>query len=222
MQQFCKMKTTHLVARLTLIATVLLPATLTAAIPGFSEDFESGLSQWTGRAGGSHSGQIVADPLASGNGGVLNFTSLAGGGDIFASSALSLSGPIEISFDYLGLPALGGVPDDLGGFLGIAYSLNPTADGVDIFWYAGSQNYPGLAVNLVDDGHWHRYSFQLDASALPPFHLILEDFSGSGGVAGDAHFDNITVTPVPEPTTLSLAALAAVLAARTAQRNRRG
>ncbi len=219
MQQFFKMKTTNLVARLIISATVLLPAMLPAAIPGFSEDFESGLSQWTGRAGGSHSGQIVADPLASGNGGVLNFTSLSGGGDMFASSALSLSGPIEISFDYLGLPALGGVPDDLGGFLGIAYSLNPTADGVDIFWYAGTQHYPGLAINLVDDGLWHRYSFQLNASALPPFHLILEDYSGSGGVAGDALFDNIIVTPVPEPTAFSLAALAALLAAR---RNRRG
>lgn len=222
MQQFFKMKTYRQVARLTLIATLLLPVMVPAAIPGFSEDFESGLGQWTGRAGGSHSGQIVADPLASGNGGVLNFTSLIAGGDMFASSALSLSGPIEISFDYLGLPALGGVPGDLGGFLGIAYSLNPTADGVDIFWYAGTQFYPGLVVDLVDDGLWHRYSFQLDASALPPFHLILEDYFGSGGVAGDALFDNITVTPVPEPTTFSLAALAGVLTARMARRNRRG
>jgi hypothetical protein len=219
MQQFFEMKTTTLVARLTVIATILLPVMLPAAIPGFNEDFESGLGQWTGRAGGSHNGQIVADPLASGNGSVLNFTSTTSGGDMFASSAITLPGPIEISFDYLGLPALGGVPDDLGGFLGIAYSLTPVADGVDIFWYAGTQHYPGLAVELVDDGLWHRYSFLLDGSALLPFHLILEDFTGSGGVAGDAHFDNITVTPVPEPTTFSLAALATLLAAR---RNRCG
>jgi hypothetical protein len=189
------------------------------ALGPFSDDFESGLGQWTGRGGGPHNGDIVADPLASGHGQVLYFTNLSSGGDTFLSSAISLSGPIAVSLDYLGVPGLGGTPGDLGGFLGIVYSLTAATEGTDLFWYAGTQDsYPGLLVALVDDGAWHHYSFQLDASAMPPFHLMLEDFVGSGGVPRDAYFDNISVAPVPEPSAVALCLLSAALLAATRRR----
>lgn len=213
------MKRTMLALCAVAAGILALPAPLLALSPGFSEDFEGTLSQWIGRGGSSHNGAIVSDPLASGQGGVVHFTSLSAGGDMFASSPLNLTGPVEISFDYLGLPDLGSVPGDLGGFLGIAHSLTPTTDGVDIFWYAGTQFYPGLLVNLADDGAWHRYTFQVSVSQ--PFHLILEDFSGSGGVAGDAYFDNITVAAVPEPTSLSLALMGLLLAGSVRSRQHR-
>jgi hypothetical protein len=198
-----------------LVGVTLATASLQChALGPFSEDFESGLGQWTGRAGGPHNGAIVADPLASGHGNVLYFTNLASGGDTFLSSPIVLSGPITVSFDYLGLPGLGGTPGDLGGFLGAVYSLTATTLGTDLFWYAGTQDsYPGLLVNLVDDGAWHSYSFQLNASAMPAFHLMLEDFAGSGGVACDAYFDNIAVVAVPEPTVAALGLLSAVFLA---------
>lgn len=182
------------------------------ALGPFQEDFESGLGQWTGRGGGPHNGALVADPLASGQGHVLYFTNLSSGGDTFLSSPISLSGPIEISFDYLGLPGLGGTPGDLGGFLGIVYSLTATTEGTDLFWYAGTQElYPGLLVALADDGAWHHYSFQLNASAMPPFHLMIEDFAGSGGVPCDVYFDNLKVSAVPEPSVVALGLWAASL-----------
>lgn len=175
---------------------------------GFSDDFEGTLVQWTGNAGGGSSGMIVADPLSSGRGNVLTFGTIVGGGDIFTSIAIQLTGPVDVSFDYLGLPERGGVPGDLGGFLGISYTLTPNIEGVDHFWYASTVNgYPGLQVDLADDGAWHRYSFQLNAAAMPAFHVMLEDFIGSGGVAQDVFFDNINVTLVPEPTIAMLLGL---------------
>jgi hypothetical protein len=176
---------------------------------GFNEDFEGTLAQWTGSSGGGGgSGLIVQDPLSSGRGNVLTFGTIVGGGDIFTSIAIHLTGPVEVGFDYLGLPERGGVPGDLGGFLGITYTLTPNIEGVDHFWYASTVNgYPGLLVDLADDGAWHRYSFQLDADAMPAFHLMMEDFIGSGGVAQDVFFDNINVTPVPEPAIMALLGL---------------
>jgi len=59
---------------------------------------------------------------------------------------------------------------------------------------------------LVDDGQWHTYSIEFNSSDAgccgygpwsgnPPtdntIRIMLEDFVGSGGVAGDAYFDNI-------------------------------
>ena len=68
----------------------------------FTDDFESDLSQWVGKGGSTHNGQIVTDPLDSGNQ-VLNFTKLVAGGDVFSvDPLLSTSGEYSLSFDYLG------------------------------------------------------------------------------------------------------------------------
>lgn len=192
------------------------------ALGPFFDDFESGLSLWTGRGGGGHNGILVFDPLSSGRGLVLTFSGITGGGDAFVSNPIALNGTVEVSFDYLGLPHLGGTPGDLGGFVGIAYNLTPSIEGTDHFWAAATQDaYPGLLVTLADDGAWHRYSFQFIASA--PFHLMLEDFIGSGGVGQDVLFDNISIVSVPEPATGALLGLAAMLALRGGRRHyRRG
>ena len=97
---------------------------------------------------------------------------------------------------------MGGTPGDLGGFAGISYPLNPASPGFDHFWLAGTVNGYGV-VDLIDDGAWHHYSIALDGTSLGSFHLILEDFDGSGGVAGDALFDNISLAAVPEPSAAS-------------------
>lgn len=206
--------------RVSLLATVLLTSPLAglAVAAPFFEDFESGLGQWTGRAGGPSSGQITPDPLASGHGLVLCLTNLTSGGDLFASTAISLPGTVQIDFDYLGQPGLGGAPGDLGGFLGITYSLTATTEGTDLFWYAGTQDsYPRLLVALADDNTWHHYNFQLNASAIPTFHLMLEDYTGSGGVACDVFFDNISVVPVPEPAAAALTLLSLLAGAYSAR-----
>ena len=56
----------------------------------FTENFESDLSQWTGKGEGSHHGAIVADPLNSDNH-VLHFTEKVSGGDIFTVNSFKLS-----------------------------------------------------------------------------------------------------------------------------------
>lgn len=92
----------------------------------FTENFESDLSQWTGKGGGSHHGAIVEDPLNSNNH-VLHFTEKVSGGDIFtADSFNSPNGNFILSFDYLGLSG-----QDTGGFIGYSYNLynlSPTGD----------------------------------------------------------------------------------------------
>jgi hypothetical protein len=170
----------------------------------FSDDFESGLSAWTGS-----SGKIVADPLNPGNS-VLSFGGLISGGDTFTlSSFASSTGNYELSFDYLGLATQGSVPDDLGGFIGISYSPVPTFGGP--LWLAGTMDTyypPTLIKQLVDDGQWHNITISFGAPGGS--HLMVEDFLGSGGVPGDVYFDNIRLdnsqnaTATPEPATMLL------------------
>jgi hypothetical protein len=188
-----------------ILAWVLTGTLYIANASVFSDDFESGLGQWVGKEGGPHSGVTAADPLAAGHGSVLNFTSLIAAGDMFTATPISASGPLLISFDYLGIPGLGGVPGDLGGFLGVAFNLNPTVINGDHIWLSGTKDtFPGVTTPLIDDGTWHHYDIVLDGTALGVFRLIVEDFFDSGGVAGDAFFDNIVISSVPEPTTSTL------------------
>ena len=162
----------------------------------FSDNFETGLEKWTGKYGGAHHGITVPDPLASGRGTVLTFTGQSTAGDLFSTNLFSSSNSILISFDYLGLATEESVAGDLGGFLGIS----PGLPGDNQTWLAGTQepNFPE-AFSLIDDGQWHRVSITVDGASAGAFHLMLEDWAMSGGVAGDAYFDNVEVVEVVSP-----------------------
>ena len=172
------------------------------AVTLFSENFESDLSAWTGKSGGNHHGQIVSDPLDSGNK-VLNFTALNAGGDIFTATTFdsTTSDDFILSFYYLGLDTGSGTPDNLGGFIGYSEGLPGSHH-----WLGGTGGgYPDL---LPDTGQWEQVIIPFTVGGN--IHLMLEDFSGSGGIAGDAYFDNIVLTdlkgtsPVPVPGTILL------------------
>jgi hypothetical protein len=138
------MKKTILILPAKLLALAWLTTAFPAAAVGpFLDDFESGLGQWTGRPSTAYSGQLMPDPLSSGHGQVLCFTNLNSGGDLFVSNPIALSGLVNVSFDYLGLPALGGAPGDLGGFLGIIYSPTATTQANPAFLDSPLQIFPG-------------------------------------------------------------------------------
>ncbi len=186
-----------------IVIIALLVAPVAFGNVTFSDNFENGLSQWTGKNGGAHTGQIVNDPLVSGNH-VLNFGSNAAGGDVFTSELISHEkGPIILSFDYLGIP---GLDSNGGGFVGISYT-----DGSSNMWIASDLPYNGsfgLTEPLADDGIWHHYSIVIDPAQ--DFRIMIEDFNnyGKDPIAGNAYFDNITVTnAVPAPGALILSSL---------------
>ncbi len=158
----------------------------------FSDNFENDLSLWNDAYQGNNA-QIVNDPLNSGNH-VLNFTALRGGGDLFTASGFSgdTGGSYILSFDYLGTCGHA----NCGGFIG--YSSNTT--GGHQTWLGGTTApYRDL---LPDTGSWEHVSIAFNTS-LNSVHLMLEDWSGSGGVAGDAYFDNILLTDANGPTSVS-------------------
>jgi hypothetical protein len=197
------------------VAVLLAVASLTCAAPAsaalFSDNFESGLGQWQDKATAvtpATNGAIVADPLNAANN-VLNFRILDSAGSILSVPQFSTTGgPFVLTFDYLGYPQAGSVPDDFGGFGGVGVAAGDPCN----CWLAGTQaGYSGAfgpVTHLVDDGQWHSYSITFDPSSQGAlgslFRLMLEDFSGSGGVPGDAYFDNITLAHVPEPSTYAL------------------
>ncbi len=185
----------------------------------FTEDFENGLLKWRGKANDVHSGQTVRDPLGS-DSMVLNFTETTVAGDIFTNGDIitpllsTNDGQYELSFDYLGLNAGPGTDGNLGGTVGYSYGF----PGVHI-WKAGTMIGGGSQIErelLIDDGVWNTYTILFTAKGDKdlPIHLMLEDFDGSGMVAGDAYFDNIVLTdaredavPTPEPATAALLGL---------------
>jgi hypothetical protein len=185
----------------------------------FFDDFEGTLSQWTGVYSYlPPTSAIVADPL---QGDHALRAGLNSGGDIRTINPItSASGNYVVSFDYLGKALPGSVPGDFGGF------VFWTGTGT---WIGGSSASSGYPNNLIDDGAWHTYSFNL--ASAPGNSIFIEDWVGSFGVAGDAFFDNVRVTDefgptagaVPEPTTLALfglglLALVAAAGRRSAQR----
>ncbi len=220
------MKTSQILTVAALCAVTLFPLDSLRG-QGFSDDFEGTLSQWTGLYGGPYEAAIVPDPLNSGHGNVVTFTALHNArGLIATANELSFTGPFVISFDYLGLPGLGGTAGDLGGFVGVTRSLlDPGNEGTGHIWLAGTQDDypgpPGLVTTLIDDGAWHHYTIQSSAVPFSSFYMMFEDFAYPAGVPGDAFFDNITVTPVPEPSAVALASLGAAIALLTL-RLRRG
>lgn len=172
----------------------------------FADDFESGLGQWYYAFG-----QTAVDPLDSSNT-CLTFAALNAGGDTFSIAGITMaSGQMyKVSFRYLGLPISGvSNPNDTGGYFGLD----------DTNWYGGNElwvyatgNDSGAADVLIDDGQWHSYSYTFDNTIFPysEFHVKFEDYINSGGTAGDAFFDDVTVEAVPEPASLAALAIGAL------------
>ena len=129
------MKTHPLVCCSRLLHFALLGALTVANVKAsdvvlFSDGFESGLSQWTGFNGSPSSGVVVPDPLGSGSQ-VVSFTGISYIGDLFTLSPISVVGAtsVKVRFDYLGKPVAGSIPDNFGGFVGLATTLTEGSGG---------------------------------------------------------------------------------------------
>lgn len=169
-------------------------STVTHAGIIFSEDFENGLSFGAGENWNSNiSAVIVEDPLQGDS--ALSFSQLIGGGDLKSNTITSATGKFFVSFNYLGACN----SSDCGGFFWNTISS----------WVGTHPSYPDL---LVDNGEWTTYMVELQGNSMS---IHFEDWVGSGGVTGDAFFDNIVISdtsfeetlPVPEPSTLAIFAL---------------
>ena len=177
----------------------------------FSDGFETGLSQWTGFNGGSTSGFITSDPLGSSTQ-VLSFTGFGYLGDLFTLSPINVADTtsVKIRFDYLGKSVAGSIPDNYGGFVGLATTLSEGSGG----WIAGTLqsavNGAGfVGIHIVDDGNWHSYEVDVTSviqnNSWSSIYVKFEDWGDSGQV-GDVFFDNVSVVAtVPEPSTCLLA-----------------
>lgn len=200
-------------------------ALVTAAVatPGFadvvfSENFESGLGAWTGKRGGSHNGAAVADPYDNSNT-ALAFTAMNAAGDIFTADQIRLdtARSYVLSFDFLGMTDRGMNPNvGTNAYVGISQGL---PDGHK--WLYSTQGTSGANAVLVDNSAWNHYEFALDVptgwadeNGFAGFHLMLEDFYGGGGVAGDAYFDNFSIRSVPTPFSAALLGLGGVVLTR--------
>jgi len=202
-----------------LVVSLVIPGNSLASLH-FSDNFEAGLSQWVGKSGGGHQGIVVADPLQPGNQ-VLTFTGVNTGGDVFSSEIDVIPGlTCVLRFDYLGLAKPGSVAGDFGGTVGFAEEWIAVYP-VGHRWLAGTSTLDGVEDDpLIDDGNWHTYTIHFDPFAPGPFptfyagaptnptsntiRIVLEDFEWCGPVAGDAFFDNISLTQVPEPSALAI------------------
>lgn len=190
------------------------PMTTLAALV-FTEDFEGGLSAWTGTGGGTSTGVISADPKQGDS--ALTFTETTVAGDIFSSSAFG-PGDYTLTFDYLGLSVNGSdqTAGDFGGFIGFSGGLPGSH-----IWLDGTSTTSGSAGSLVDDDSWNSYS--IDFTAGSAFHIMIEDYSGPVGIAGDAWFDNIKLydstpeVPLPAAAWLFISALGGLVVAKRKQ-----
>lgn len=190
-------------------ATACAFAALVSATPAlagpvlFEDDFQTTLSPAKWPTIGS--AQIVASPVSSGN--ALNFAALASGGDLFSTDPIAGTGngTFTISFDYLCTDPQG----RCGGYIGLTSGHGTLPDSADS-WLASDTPgaYPTPFV-MNSTGAWVSYSFQFDVVSGGAFGLKLEDFAGSGGVAGDAYFRNLVLNAgaVPEPSAWALLVL---------------
>lgn len=160
----------------------------------FSDNFESGLSQWT-----STNGQIVADPL-NGTNHVLHFIQNKSGGDAFTLSSFALTPGVTytFSFDYLG--TISGSPPQAYAGISPTNTTVPTAG-----WVFASVAY-GNAQLLTNDNTWHSYTFSFSDSFLNSIggSTVYLTFQQAAGSVGTAYFDNVSLTAVPIPAALWL------------------
>jgi hypothetical protein len=152
---------------------------LTVAVKVFGTGFESGLSDWFDRNPSSPDAAVFDDPLRPGNH-VLGFNRTMGSGSVFSNAQIISSGSYTLSFDYLGVAGRGGVADDRGGYIGVSVGGNGSSQ----YWVGGTSNNCGTPLNLVDDGLWHSYSTTFNSPIGQPIRVMVEDWNGSGGVAG--------------------------------------
>ena len=161
----------------------------------FFEDFETDLSQWTGKQREFSSGIIVDDPLESDR--ALSFTEFGNGGDIFSLEAFEHpSAKYRLSFDYLAVPVEGSIEDNMGGFAGYTYDLNDTNNSQ---WLIGTTtNSLNLRPNFQEIDALEQWeSIAVEYTEADSFHLAFEDFVASQGIAGDVYFDNIRLEAIP-------------------------
>lgn len=216
---------TQLLTGITL-ALALSTGAQATVVSAFAENFEGSLSAWTQRDASHPDGVIVADPLRTGNH-VLAFSRTMGSGSLFSTDLVKSNGDFTFAFDYLGLARPGSVAGDIGGYLGVSKGFN----GSNQYWLAGTGSY-NTPIDLIDDGQWHSYSITFHSPIGQPVRLMLEDWDGSNGVAGDAYFDNLRLNDsrvaaaaftnaVPEPTVFALLGIAALAAGLASRRRRR-
>jgi hypothetical protein len=188
----------------------------------FSENFEGTLASWFDRNPASPDAKITTDPLNSANH-VLAFNTIMGSGSVFTNTLVASSGSYTLSFDYLGMPGRGGNAGDLGGYIGVSLGGN----GSNQYWAGGTGSYP-TPLSLIDDGAWHHYTLTFNSPIGQAVRVMVEDWDGSYGVAGDAYFDNIVLrdtsvavnVEVPEPGSLALVGLALAAAGYTARKRK--
>jgi hypothetical protein len=139
----------------------------------FSDDFQSGLSQWVAAGG-----VIVSDPTY---GHVLSFSDATGYGDIW--SRFTAPAGSYLSFDYMGV----------GGFIGITEVLG--RDGG--IWLAGGSGYswPGNAIETVlsYDATWRHYQVLVPVGG----YIEAELYPYWGGSAYSGAFANIVISDTP-------------------------
>jgi len=203
------------VAKVSVLAAALLASASSAfAASVFSDDFnrdslnpDTSNPLWVGKNGAASgtTGEIVGDPIASGNG-VLRFRSVNSGGDAFSSLSkafnVAANVPYELSFRYLGTPV---ATNGNGGFIGLSDGIPGNHN-----WLAGTQlsaiGPSGLVLTiepaaaadrvLQDDGTWHSYSIQFTSPTAKTLRVMMEDFVAP---AQNAYFDDIAVNVVPLP-----------------------
>jgi hypothetical protein len=175
----------------------------------FQENFQNGLSRWTGKGGGAHHGLVVPDPLGSKDN-ALVFTETNVRVDLVSPIIQNSGTNYILSFDYLGKPLDDTITDNLGCFIGIG-DLNGITRTYASTVPLTSDSGANSPIALKDDSTWHHYTIPFSAAG-GSIRLTLEDWSFDGKVpnrAGDCYFKNIMVTdgtvaptimPIPSST----------------------